>query len=147
MQAYRESIMIKQYIVKDNLTLVDAKEVGIWQAFHQLVNQATQPTTDDNDIYIGIKELCARLSVARQSIYNKINTGILIEGIHFFKPTGGKLLFKWSAMLEWVERAGGKPLHPHNPQLQQISTPPNKQKHQDSIHLKQKSTNKDFINI
>jgi predicted DNA-binding transcriptional regulator AlpA len=140
--------MIQQYIVTDGLKLVDAKDVGLWQAFHQLVNQATQPTTDDNDIYIGIKELCARLSVARQSIYNKINTGILIEGIHFFKPTGGKLLFKWSAMLEWVERTGGKPISPNNNHTTNKLISDNEQSHQSSVKIVDTPpTNKDYVNI
>lgn len=99
--------MIKQYIVKDDLTLIDAKEIDIYKMLHQLINQTPQQATDD-EIFIGLKELCQRLSVAKQSIYNQINTGILVEGLHFFKPTGGKLLFKWSAMLEWVESQGGK---------------------------------------
>lgn len=46
-------MMITQYIVKDDLTLVEAKEVGIWKTFHQLINQAPQTTTDENDIYVG----------------------------------------------------------------------------------------------
>lgn len=144
--------MIKQYIIKDDLTLVDAKEVGIYKIFHQSLNQATQPTTDEDVVFYGLKELCDKLSVARQSIYNQINNGILIEGIHFFKPTGGKLLFKWSAMLEWVENNGDKLpkmiTSTEHKRTTENPVPHNEQSHQSSVKTKHTPpTNKDYVNI
>jgi len=139
--------MFKQYIVKDDLTLVDAKEIGIYKLFHQLVNQAPQPTTNEDERFISLKELCQRLSVAKQTIYNKIGSGVIVEGVHFFKPTGGKLLFKWSAMLEWVESTGAKIPPSSNTLLQQKIEQTGNQNCQVSLHSKQQATNKNFINI
>lgn len=139
--------MIKQYIVTDDLQLVNIKETGIWKVFNDLVQQGLQPTTNTDEEFIGLKELCKRLSTARQTIYNKIGSGILVEGVHFFKPTGGKLLFKWSAMLEWVESSGAKLPPSTNPQSQQKIEQTDYQNSQVSLHSKQKTANTDFINI
>lgn len=138
--------MIKQYIVKDDLTLVDAKDVGIWKTFHQSVNHCPTPPTEENIVFINLKELCDRLSMAQQSIYNKINTGIFIEGVHFFKPTGGKLLFKWAAMLEWVENKSENipPINEIDDQ-QKVCTPVARK--QQSTPQTEKQSNSNFINI
>ena len=46
-------------------------------------------------------ELCERLHYKPQTIYNKMSTGELQLGVHYFKPAG-RLFFSWSAMEEWV---------------------------------------------
>jgi len=49
-----------------------------------------------------MEELCARIKFKKQSIYNKIYKGELVEGTHFLKPSPRKLLFRWSAMMAWL---------------------------------------------
>jgi hypothetical protein len=138
--------MITQNIVKDDLTLVDVKEVGIYKMFHQLLNQVPQPTTDE-ERFIGVKELCKRLSIAQQTAYNRTGSGVWVEGVHFFKPTRGKLLFKWSAMLEWTKAS--EQISPT--EYDHTTDEPilhNEQSHQSSVKMKRTPpTNKDYVNI
>jgi len=54
------------------------------------------------DEYLTTEELCARIKFKKQSIYNKIYKGELVEGTHFLKPSPRKLLFRWSAMMAWL---------------------------------------------
>jgi hypothetical protein len=49
-----------------------------------------------------IKELCERIKYKRQSIYNLIYKDKFILGIHFLKPSPKKILFKWSAISDWL---------------------------------------------
>jgi predicted DNA-binding transcriptional regulator AlpA len=60
-------------------------------------------TTNINDQYITIDELCARIKFSRQSIYNLIHRKALVLNIHYFKPTAGKLLFSWPSIQNWIE--------------------------------------------
>ncbi len=137
--------MFKQYIVTDDLQLVNAQETGIWKVFNDLLQVGLQPIANSDEDYIDLKELCKRLSTARQTIYNKISSGILIEGVHFFKPTNGKLIFKWSAMLEWFESKGGKIPERRNPTEHE---PTNELPLQSSVKTKgDPPINKDYINI
>ena len=53
--------------------------------------------------YLGTKEISIRINCAPQSIYNLIHKGILKLGVHYVKPSKRKLLFKWSAIKEWLE--------------------------------------------
>lgn len=54
-------------------------------------------------IYLTVLELSTQIKYSEQSIYNLICNGTLIEGKHFFKPTPKKVLFKWQAIVEWIE--------------------------------------------
>ena len=53
--------------------------------------------------YLTVKELSERLKLARQTIYNMIHKRDFILNHHYFKPTPRKILFKWSAMKNWLE--------------------------------------------
>jgi hypothetical protein len=55
------------------------------------------------DEYLTLAELCARIKYARQTIYNLIHEKKLIIGKHYLKPTPKKILFKWSAIKDWME--------------------------------------------
>lgn len=55
--------------------------------------------------YLTVNELCDRLKFARQSIYNLIHKKAFILGRHYLKPSPKKVLFKWSAIQEWMEQA------------------------------------------
>jgi len=65
-----------------------------------------------NDELLTMEELCERIKYKRQSIYNLIYKKKLLLGIHFHKPSRKKLLFKWSAMSDWI---GDDPTFPFNP--------------------------------
>ena len=56
--------------------------------------------------YLTVKELSERLKLARQTIYNMIHKRDFILNHHYFKPTPRKILFKWSAMKNWLEGDG-----------------------------------------
>ena len=51
---------------------------------------------------IKCEELCERLKLKKQSIYNMIHRGEFIVNQHYFKPTNKILLFDWSAIKDWL---------------------------------------------
>lgn len=55
--------------------------------------------------YLSLDELVERIPYRAQTIRNLMSQGVLREGIHFFKPTQRKVIFKWSAICRWI---GGK---------------------------------------
>ncbi|MBF0120670.1 MAG: hypothetical protein HQK79_17725 [Desulfobacterales bacterium] len=57
------------------------------------------------DEYINIKEASRRINYKPQSIYNMIAKKVFIINKHYFKPTPKKLLFKYSALQEWIEQS------------------------------------------
>jgi len=68
--------------------------------------------------YLTIDEVAARLKCERRTILNRMSAGIYREGVHYFRPEGkdknGKpwhceSLFKWSAVVAWVEGQESKP--------------------------------------
>jgi hypothetical protein len=56
--------------------------------------------------YLTLKEACRRIKYAEQTMYNLNSTKRLIRGVHYIKPLGGKLLYKWSALKSWLEETG-----------------------------------------
>lgn len=52
--------------------------------------------------YMTVKELSERVKLAQQTIYNFIHLGKFNLGKHYLKPTPKKILFKWSAIKEWM---------------------------------------------
>jgi len=67
--------------------------------------------------YLTIDDVAARLKCSRNTIVNRISAGISREGVHYFRPQGtnrkGKAwhcdpLFKWSAIVAWVEGEDSK---------------------------------------
>ena len=62
--------------------------------------------------YLTIDEVATRLKCKRKTVINRMISGIYVEGVHYFRPAGtnkkGKPwrcdpLFKWSAIVAWVE--------------------------------------------
>jgi hypothetical protein len=53
--------------------------------------------------YLTITEVAGRLKVAPKTIRNRIASRVFREGIHYFRPEGSRTLFKWSAVVRWVE--------------------------------------------
>lgn len=58
--------------------------------------------------YLTTKELSERIKMTQGSIRNLIWKKELVEGVHFVKPTRGRLLFVWSQCQEWLH--GTSPL-------------------------------------
>lgn len=61
--------------------------------------------------FLTVHELSCKIKFARQTIYNMIFKGIFIQGIHYIKPRPKKILFKWSAVQEWMEPTPSKVQH------------------------------------
>jgi len=53
--------------------------------------------------YFTVDELSLKIKYSKQSLYNLIYKKTFILGKHYFKPTPKKILFKWSAVQEWIE--------------------------------------------
>jgi len=52
--------------------------------------------------YLTVKELGTMIRMAPQTLYNKIHSGEFILGIHYFKPSRKKILFKETAIIDWL---------------------------------------------
>ena len=52
--------------------------------------------------YLTVAELSERIKYSVQSLYNLINSGSLKLKRHYLKPTPKKILFKWTAILQWM---------------------------------------------
>lgn len=59
-----------------------------------------------NDDYLTTSEASKIFKFPEQTLYNLIHKGILIKGIHYFKPVPKKILFSKEAMKRWVESSG-----------------------------------------
>lgn len=53
--------------------------------------------------YITAEELSYRIKEKKQTVYNRVYKGDFTLGVHYVKPTSRKLLFKWSAIVLWLE--------------------------------------------
>jgi hypothetical protein len=71
--------------------------------------------------YLSIDDVAAKLKCSRKTIVNRISAGVYREGVHYFRPEGVKTkgkkkggpsrcdpLFKWSALVAWVEGQDAK---------------------------------------
>jgi hypothetical protein len=57
-----------------------------------------------NQSYLSMKQLLERIPYSEKTIRNLMSKGILVEGQHYFKRrSGGRVMFSWTAMREWVE--------------------------------------------
>lgn len=53
--------------------------------------------------YLSLGELCYRIPYRPQTIRNLMTQGVLREGVHYFKPTSRRVVFKWQAVKQWIE--------------------------------------------
>ncbi len=62
--------------------------------------------------YLTVEEVAARLKCKPRTVINRMSLGVYRESVHYFRPAGtdknGKrwhcdALFKWSAVVAWVE--------------------------------------------
>lgn len=54
--------------------------------------------------YLTIAELAERLKLKPKTVQNKMAEGMFRKGVHYFSPSGIGPRFKWSAVVEWLER-------------------------------------------
>ena len=54
--------------------------------------------------YLTIAELADRLKLKPKTIQNKMAGGTFRKGVHYFSPSGMRPRFKWSAVVDWLER-------------------------------------------
>jgi len=59
--------------------------------------------------YLTTKELSQRIKMAQGTIRNLVWQKMLIENIHYVKPTSRKILFLWSAIELWLHN--GENIH------------------------------------
>jgi hypothetical protein len=59
--------------------------------------------------YLTISEVALRLKVKPKTIKNKMAAGGFTRGVHYFRPSGMSARFKWSAVVEWLEREQATP--------------------------------------
>ena len=52
--------------------------------------------------YVSVEELCALTPFSTQAIRMHVHRRELREGFHFFR-VGRRLVFKWSAICDWIE--------------------------------------------
>jgi hypothetical protein len=57
-----------------------------------------------NKEYLTSKELANRLSLTVKSIQNKKASGVWKEGVHYVCPPGMAVRWKWTAIIDWMER-------------------------------------------
>ena len=60
--------------------------------------------------YLTTKELSRRIKMAPGTIRNLVCQKVLIENIHYVKPTSRKILYMWSAIESWLH--AGKSIGP-----------------------------------
>ncbi len=55
--------------------------------------------------YLDLNQLMRRIPFGKTVIEELIAKGVLIEGVHFRRPTGrgGKRIFFWSAIEKWLK--------------------------------------------
>jgi hypothetical protein len=56
--------------------------------------------------YLTTDELSGRIKMAKGTIRNLVWKKILIENVHYVKPTSRKLLFVWSSIERWLHGSG-----------------------------------------
>lgn len=56
------------------------------------------------EVYLSARQLSQRIPYSRQSIYNMIHNGTLVEGEHFTRK-GGRPIFFWSKVERWLRSA------------------------------------------
>ena len=61
---------------------------------------------EDTERYLTVAEASLRTKYSKQAIYNMISSKKLVRGVHYFKPTPKKVLFRWDALKAWIERPG-----------------------------------------
>ena len=56
--------------------------------------------------YLTIAEVAELLKLSPKTIKNKMGSGSFRQGVHYFRPPGMQVRFKWSAVVQWIEVRG-----------------------------------------
>ena len=81
--------------------------VELGALLQEILNRVSQESE-----YLTVDDVAVRLKCDRKTILNRMSSGIYLEGVHYHRPKGtnkaGKPwkcdpLFKWSAIVAWVE--------------------------------------------
>lgn len=67
------------------------------------MNEPNVPELVAEKEYLCLEELCNQIPYRPQTVRNLMSQGVLLEGVHYFKPTSRRVVFKWSAMRRWIE--------------------------------------------
>ena len=60
-----------------------------------------------SEIYLTTDELSQRIKYDARTIRNRLKDSVLLEGIHYFRPFGGrKILFIWEAIEADILKSG-----------------------------------------
>ncbi len=60
------------------------------------------------ETYLDVKELSERIKMSPGTLRNLIWKKVLVEGVHYVKPTPRKILFVWSAVEAWMWEGQGQ---------------------------------------
>lgn len=60
---------------------------------------------NQNQEFLSIKELAARLPYKEGTIRNMMSKGEFVRGIHYVKPKG-RVVFRWSRIVDWMVNEG-----------------------------------------
>lgn len=73
-------------------------------------NAASAPVqTEKNYTYLTTQELADRIRYSVIAVRNELKDSVLIEGVHYFRPFGGrKLLFIWEVIEEDMRAYGSQ---------------------------------------
>jgi hypothetical protein len=52
--------------------------------------------------YLSVRQLAEHIPYSEGAIRNMMSRGIFHLGIHYTKPNGGRPIFHWSAVQQWV---------------------------------------------
>jgi hypothetical protein len=53
--------------------------------------------------YLTLSEAAALARCGKKTLQNLMARGVLVEGVHYFRPRGRRPLFKQEAMVAWLE--------------------------------------------
>lgn len=63
---------------------------------------SSEPEEKNFSDLISIKELSHRLGISEKAIRRKMEKGILLRGLHWFRPPGYRTIFSWHAIEESI---------------------------------------------
>lgn len=56
--------------------------------------------------YLDAEQLAERIPYAMGTIYQFVHNNVFIEGIHYTKGNGGRLIFFWREIERWLKKGG-----------------------------------------
>ena len=69
------------------------------------VSQQLEIVTMDNPTLLTTDELADRIKYDARTIRNQLKDSVLLEGIHYFRPFGGrKILYVWEKIFEDMQK-------------------------------------------